>query len=53
MMSSSKKTVSERQAYQIGQQGGTVNTNGMLSQAAKRIDAAVNAGRQGNGNGKK
>lgn len=48
IMSSSKQTaISEEQARRIGQGGGTVNTNGMPSQTAKRIDAAVIAGQKG------
>jgi len=47
MSTSSQKTISEQQAREIGQRGGTVNTNGMADQTAKRIDTAVNAGRQG------
>lgn len=34
-------------AKQIGANGGTVNTNGMNSADKQRIDAAVNAGKQG------
>lgn len=41
-------TISTQQAYQIGKNStGTVNTNGMAWQDAQRINAAVNAGRQG------
>lgn len=46
-MSSNPKPVTTQQAYEIGKRGGTVNTKGMDDQAAKKIDAAVNAGRQG------
>ena len=40
-------TVSTQQAIKIGQNGGTVNTNGMTHQDKARIDAAVNAGKNG------
>jgi len=40
-------TMSTTQAYRIGQSGGTVNTYGLAYQTAQRINAAVNAGRQG------
>ncbi len=40
-------TVSTQQAIKIGQSGGTVNTNGMTYQDKQRIDAAVNAGKNG------
>lgn len=40
-------TMTTNQAKQIGQNGGTVNTNGMAYQQKERIDAAVNAGKQG------
>lgn len=39
--------ISTQQAKDIGKSGGTVNTNGMTHQDKQRIDAAVNAGKQG------
>lgn len=46
MSSSNQKSVSEQKAFEIGVRGGNVKTYGMQDQAAKKIDAAVNAGRQ-------
>lgn len=40
-------SISTQQAYDIGKAGGTVPTNGMAWQDAQRINAAVNAGRNG------
>ncbi len=40
-------TPSTQRAYETGKSGGTVNTNGLSWQDKQRIDAAVNAGRQG------
>jgi hypothetical protein len=40
-------TPSPQKAYEVGRNGGTVNTNGLPHQQKERIDAAVNAGRQG------
>lgn len=40
-------TISTQQAKNIGKAGGTVNTNGMTHQDQQRIDAAVNAGKNG------
>ncbi len=40
-------TPSTNRAYEVGQNGGTVNTNGLPWQDRERVDAAVNAGRQG------
>ncbi|WP_259956917.1 hypothetical protein [Leisingera caerulea] len=40
-------TPSPQKAYETGKNGGTVNTNGLPHQQKERIDAAVNAGRQG------
>lgn len=40
-------TMSTQQANDIGKKGGTVNTNSMTYQDKQRIDAAVNAGKQG------
>lgn len=37
----------EQQAKQVGQNGGTVPTNGMAYQQKERVDAAVNSGKQG------
>lgn len=34
-------------AYKVGQSGGTVPTYGLPSQLREKIDAGVNAGRQG------
>ena len=36
-----------QKAYEVGKAGGTVNTNGMTYQDKQRIDAAVNAGKNG------
>jgi hypothetical protein len=46
MSNSNNQTVSLQQARQIGQNGGNVSTQGMAHQTARRIDAAVNLGRQ-------
>lgn len=43
---SNQKPMSTEQALQIGQNGGTVNTNNMPFQQKERIDAAVNQGKQ-------
>ena len=40
-------TPQEQHAKQVGANGGTVPTRGMPDQQAKKIDAAVNAGKQG------
>jgi hypothetical protein len=40
-------SISTQQAYDIGKAGGHVQTNGLAWQDAQRINAAVNAGRNG------
>ena len=40
-------TPQEQHAKQVGQNGGTVPTNGMPYQQKERTDAAVNSGKQG------
>jgi len=40
-------STSTQKAYEVGKNGGTVNTNGLAYQDKQRINAAVNKGRQG------
>ena len=42
------KNISTDKAYEVGQRGGTVDTNGMSSQQKQAIDTAVNQGKASN-----